>query len=374
MDRPEKFCIAPFKAALIDRDGTLLPCCDYMTGEDRSGYAKISELDHWQTVQLVDLRKTTSEGKIDPGCDPYCIAKEKDPKYVNKRKFFNRKYPINDNILDYVEIRLSNYCNLKCTMCGSYASSSLAQEYRDHQQEYQSIGMIVPDEKTVRWWDDPKSLENAKRIVSTVSEIDLTGGEPLMVPETVSILESADPDKISVIRIITNLTKLNQRILDVIKRFKLVEITVSLEGIEEHNDYIRYGSKWSDILENIKIIKQLDNVKFSVNHVLQHTSIFALPRLVEFVRSNNIKLHLHEIYYGSYPEPGVLTLNSADSADVEKFKTWVEQSAGIYRKQLLTWLESYKPDQILHTKFHNYFAMLDQIRGLDFNKTFSPTI
>jgi radical SAM protein with 4Fe4S-binding SPASM domain len=371
MSLPEKFCVAPFKSAVVDRDGTMLPCCEYIPDSDKSKLTKLKNIDRWWKIELEDIRKDMIDGKVNPGCH-HCLTKELNPTYQSHRQYINSKYPNLDvNVeLDVIEIRVSNYCNLKCIMCGSYASSSIAEEYRKYETEYNNIGMVGAWEPTVRWWDDQESLDNLKSILTTVSRINFAGGEPLLVPEVTDILNSLDPSKIKHISMNTNLTRLTISHLEAFKRFDSIDIMVSLEGIKEHNDYIRYGSSWASVEQNIKTLKELSNIKLSITHVLQHTSIFSLPNLIEFSEQHDITLNLTEIYYGSYPSPGVLTVNSALPNHVNWFVAWLTEYDGIYKAQLVNWIKKYEFDNDLHDKFSDYINMLDGIRSNSFTNTF----
>lgn len=372
--RNTKFCVAPFRNAVINTDGLMMPCCDYVNNlATPMPTHTIKEIDEWWVQGLDSLRKDMLEGRINTGCTN-CVAKETNGHYRSERQRLNGRFGLVDDCrLERLEIRVSNYCNLGCIMCGPYASSTLASEYQQHESKYRAIGMIGAYEPTVRWWDDAESISNLKQHLGTITHLSFAGGEPLIVPEVIELLDSVDVDQIKTVQITTNLTRLTDKFLTSIKRFNTISITVSLEGIESHNDYIRYGSNWSGIKNNIGTLKNLNNVDLQINHVLQHTSIFALPQLIEYVDANQMSILLHEVSYNSYPEPGVLGLNSAHPADVAEFKTWLDNYQGIYKRQLVQWIQSYQFDDNLYTKFHAYVTMIDNIRGISFNKTFNPT-
>jgi sulfatase maturation enzyme AslB (radical SAM superfamily) len=358
--------MAPFKTAVIDRDGALLPCCDYMPTESRDKLTKVNNLKQWWTIELEDLRNDLREGRTNSGCH-HCLSKEINHNYLSQRKVINKQYKeLSDQVtdIDSIEIRVSNYCNLKCLMCGSYASSSIAQEYREHEAEYNSIGMTMPYEETVRWWDNFK----LDPILTNVKSVYFSGGEPLLVPEVLDILSALDSN--TNVSINTNLTRVSNKFLDVIEKFKQITIYVSLEGIGHYNDYIRFGSDWAVIDINIKQLLALKNVRLVVNHVLQHTSLFTLPKLINYTDSLGLELILNEVYYGSYPSPGVLTVNSAHPEDVAVFKQWVDSYSGAHKAQLTTWVNTYNFDVTLNAKFTKYIDMLDRIRGCNFTKTF----
>lgn len=371
MTIPINFCMAPFKTAVIDRDGIMLPCCDYMpTLDQRKQMLKVNNIDRWWNIELQVLRQDMINDKINPNCH-YCRKKETNPAYRSGRHQINDQYPNLDytNIqIDSIDIRMSNYCNLKCLMCGSYASSSLADEYKRYESDYNSIGMVMPYEETVRWWDDVKTIDKLKNILVNVKEIKFSGGEPLLVPEIITILDELSPD-ISVY-FTTNLTKVSDKFLTIIKRLKHVNIQVSLEGYGSHNDYIRHGSKWGVIEKNILTLLEYPNVHVGISHVFQHTSLFALPKLLEFVNNLNLEIIIQEIHYESYPSPGVLTINSAHPRDISKFKIWLNSYQGQCKELIDNWIDSYNFDQDLHDKFIKYIDMLDKIRGCNFQETF----
>ena len=144
-----------------------------------------------------------------------------------------------------------------------------------------------------------------------------------------------------------------------------------LEGIGEHNDYIRWPSEWHIIQQNIQTLKsRVPNAQLTINHTLQHTSIYTIQNLIEYAEKNNIMLGMHEVYFGSYPSEGVLTKNSVPLEKMENFRIWLDSYNGKYKSKLNSWLSTYEFDSQLYTKFVSYVTMLDSIRGTNFGKTF----
>ena len=369
-------CIAPFRTAVIDRDGTMLPCCEYMADIEQDNL-KVNQFDIWWESGLDDLRNKMLTGVIDRGCR-HCHTKEKNPEHFGHRQFTNQQFQDqidqvaneSTHALKILEVRFSNYCNLKCLMCGSESSSSITNEYLRHQEKYNKLNVWMDPSPTVRWWENAESLRNFKNIVNDIEIITFTGGEPLIIPEVVELIDQLDCKKIKELQIITNLTRLSDKFLKSIKRFAKVVIRVSLEGINKHNDYIRYGSDWKDIEKNINVLNKLDNVVLSVNHTLQHTSLFTLPNLVEYTDQIKIHISLNEVYHESYPGPGVLSINSANSSDVDEFKDWLEEYQGPFKEKLSWWVDSYVYNDELNRQFRDYINMLDSIRNLNFLETF----
>ena len=80
------------------------------------------------------LRQKMLDGQIDGGCS-YCIKREANG--INRREYHN--YLLDGNYesfqsdyldITFLELRLGNFCNLKCTMCGPYASSQWSAEVK----------------------------------------------------------------------------------------------------------------------------------------------------------------------------------------------------------------------------------------------------
>ena len=96
-DEPKTFCKAPFKTAVIDTGGELLPCCEFMTNESPIAPYKLNYADDWMFNEwwekgLDPLREKMLKGEVDPGCK-YCISKEKITGITSQRTGINEFIP-----------------------------------------------------------------------------------------------------------------------------------------------------------------------------------------------------------------------------------------------------------------------------------------
>ena len=62
-------------------------------------------------------------------------------------------------------------------------------------------------------------------------------------------------------------------------------------------------------------------------------------------------------------------MSSADISDVNSLKKWLSTINNPKVKVVDNWLKTYKFDERLHSRFKQYFAMLDEVRGTDFAMT-----
>lgn len=387
-DRPEKFCKAPFKTAVIDTDGTLLPCCEFMSHKSKLAPYKLNNNNTWMFEQwwkkgLDPLRESMLKGKIDPGCE-HCISKEKNPNIRSLRKLTNLKvaepyeqiknnYKKNDKEREYpkyIELRLGNYCNLKCIMCGPYASSSILAEYKQYKNKYNKFG-VDSNYKIDHWWEQDHNKKIVSDLISNAKEICFGGGEPFMSPILIDVLKTIDSNIF--ITFNTNMTRFTDTIIDMLKKFKKINIESSIDGIGEHNNYLRNGSKWDVICSNIKKLKALNNINLEISYLLQHTSLYTMKNVIEFINEMDLEINFNEVYNGSVDGSGHLTINSASIDDINNFKTWFNSCSFKQKNTVQTWLDGYKPNTNLHNRFKDYVKMLDSIRGTDFIKTFNPS-
>ena len=108
-----------------------------------------------------------------------------------------------------------------------------------------------------------ENFDDIDNILKTLSELTLAGGETLAIPKYYELMDHIIGLGVSrniKLIIITNATLVptidEMTILDYIPYFKSVNFLVSIEFWGEKNDYLRYGSKWQDIVNNVKLFKE----------------------------------------------------------------------------------------------------------------------
>ena len=62
--------------------------------------------------------------------------------------------------------------------------------------------------------------------------------------------------------------------------------TVSMDGTGDLLEYIRWGSKWDQIVKNLDTVNNLPNVHLRVNHVTMWYNVLALPKTLDFLYGN----------------------------------------------------------------------------------------
>lgn len=367
-----KSCVLARHGLSIETSGNLLPCCQFRERpHDGHKSYTIRDYSQWR-VEMDSLAADLDAGIEDPRC--YQCWYDENLGYSSLRTTSNKRHGDAANTDPWhVEFKLGNFCNLRCIMCSPYSSSSIWSEFIQNKAEYNSVGVnwsVASSEH--KWWDSDAFKEFYLKVLPTVTYLHFTGGEPFMVPGLVDILSSVpDPPAVELL-FVTNMTTINDATLLLLKKFKSVNFVISLEGTGKQNDYIRFGSDFLTIEDNLKKVKSVLNEKLElgVNHTFQHTSIYSLPALIDWCCIQNIKLH-----FSLHGGEEYMRINSVPPADMSRFKDQIEQSLTVkpdVKSYVLNVIKDYHYDSELNDKFRQYTNMIDSIRGNNYNLTFDP--
>jgi len=363
------YCSLPFRGMQIDTNGTLQPCCLYDT---RRGYKDYSvyQIDEWWNNYANELRQKVLNDELDPGCAT-CFGSEAVEHRLRpmSNKFFNYTTKTSATPESLV-IRFGNICNLKCLMCHPDCSSQIEQENKKFKiypvtTKRSNFNLNKSGEN---WWEDQEQLEKIIKIIDRARVVDFAGGEPLIIPALNTILENISTNVH--VSITTNLTRLSERTLELCKKFKNIRIQVSLDGVGKHHEYIRWGSCWEDIDQNIQRIIKTENIQLTFNCLLQHTSVFTWPSLWKYLEPYNRLIVVTAVYSKSLG--GIINSDSVSPMDMENFVNWHRENSTPYDEIINQWINSYKFDLKKHINYKKYIEKLDAIRGRDYDSTFNP--
>ena len=368
-------CILPFSGMQIDTDGRISPCCMYKNEFDpEHKIYKIDEYHEYWTVDAPRIQKEFLNGGYAKGCDT-CFDTENDitsdlryNSTKNYSEFYQTETP------QWLDLRFGNYCNLKCIMCHGNLSSQIHLEQHANYEKFDLIGINPVEFKQLAWWDDPEIFGTVLGVVKQATYISFSGGEPLLNKQLYQILDAADPNV--VISFNTNLTSLTDKHIEAFKKFKTIIIQVSLDGTNQHHEYIRYGSKWPVIEDNIFKLLKFKNIKVGITYLLQHTSIYTFPDFYSFVKQFSHqdvhKIGISTVYSQSVGGQDMMTINSVLPEEVDRFRQWIVENLNDYQDIICQWLDMYKFNPVAHQKFKDYVLLLDQLRGCNFRDTFNP--
>ena len=186
--------------------------------------------------------------------------------------------------------------------------------------------------KKEQWFKNEKIKNKLfDHISENITELCIIGGEPTLISEFYELMEKCYKDntlKHKNITLVTNLTNTNPKMTDWLLAVNSWRIWASVDGLGERTEYIRYPSKWENILKNLEFYKKL----------LQGTK-------------NNITL-----------SPAVQLLNIDQIDDIIKW--WTEFAGGELNENFqFTWLSS-----VWYPKMLNYDVAPISYKKLIYNK------
>jgi MoaA/NifB/PqqE/SkfB family radical SAM enzyme len=157
----------------------------------------------------------------------------------------------------YFDLRFDNLCNLKCVICFAYASSRIENDdvHRAWTGEEQIERTPNRFDNAQKWVRSTLLFEELRDIGSEVKYIQLAGGEPFMSDlalRWLAHLGETGGAKHVTLKVFTNLNTLNDRIIELLTPFRFIDMTLSIDAVDEVYEYVRYPGKWDVVLKNAK--------------------------------------------------------------------------------------------------------------------------
>ncbi len=160
----------------------------------------------------------------------------------------------------YADIRLGNTCNLTCRMCGPGASRLWVEHVNKVMPGTHQLSAELLASYRDNNWVKRQSVEwLLSQSLDSIESLHFAGGEPLIIPEMVELLElCVESGRASEIELSynTNLTVLPEKVTRYWPHFRSVAVLCSIDGYAAVNDYIRRPSKWKDIDRNLHLLDE----------------------------------------------------------------------------------------------------------------------
>ncbi len=292
------YCSALWNHQMIDPIGRIKPCCRFDGNESPDHNIKdITIQEAFHSDFQNDIRTKTSAGERVPGCIR-CYQEEDSGKRSLRQRL--NAHPKNQNltepVISFLELSLSNDCNLMCRMCDSRYSRKMF----DEEVEYR--GKARAPEKYMSI-----SLDEIYELLPTITYLKFTGGEPMLIKAHWDLLEYAvehDYAKNITLNYSTNATVYPKpRIVDTWSSFDAVEVALSLDSInKQENEYLRHGTKQEQVLVNIDkycSIRNNVNLNLMCRPTITIYNAYHLPETLDYLTSKDISTNPTHL---TYPE------------------------------------------------------------------------
>ena len=339
-------CKAPW-TSIAYQPTHLAPCCLYEHGENDNKQLDITDL-------FTDIKEDFLKGKVPVGCNKCSHAHSNNmPAYYKSFDLYETDFKTSN--IQEINIKANNFCNLACRSCGPHFSSKWEKEFNKN--------IIITKDNNV--------LNNINLLdFSKLKKIVFAGGEPSLTDEHVAVLNKLLEEKNTdvSIRIATNIHVLeykNHDLLALWSSFPNLVLHLSVDAVGDHASYIRSGTDWDLVVENLK---KIINHKIScyVNVTVSAMNIWFLEDTVEFLTTQS---GISDIRFTLLQEPDILNIRVIPSKYKEQVNKILDRC--IEKKMKLQSIKDYLNSGNLDNLWEHfliYNLMLDATRSEAFFK------
>lgn len=293
----DKFCSYPFHSVVIENgvsSPVMRPCCRYQIKTKADSAAE-----YFNSDEMKDLRRYFLEDptKLPAGCS---VCEQHEQKGLqsfrqNTQDYFSHNTDVVEPKLRYYSINIGWACNMSCYMCDPGVSSGVAEEHK-------TMGLIKKIPK----------LKNTSNFLATISDIDsdtelnFINGEFFIDANADRLLDIAI-ERGCRLSFTTNCSQVTEAQLEKLQRLKDKSIGVSIDGVGQLYDIMRYPSNWDNF--NANLIKLRPSV-FSLRMVAQNLNVFGMLDVMQFGYKNKLNTEINLVQDKSW-----LLFDSLDDAD-----------------------------------------------------------
>lgn len=288
-----------------------------------------------------------------------------------------------------LDLRFGNLCNQKCIMCspqhsnlwyddwvaigygapqynrkrGIYKKGEVKtfEFYKDEHGRTRMTG-IEPWWETERWWN------MFDEIAPNLRYIYFTGGEPLIVPamqKCLDILIERGFAKDIQLRFDTNLSVINQKIIDKFKHFKDIFLCVSVDDTHERYNTIRFPGNYDKLISNIYKLKENGINIHYISTCVGLASPYSVKRISDLARELGVDTYFRFLEgpnwldIRNYPKEAKLEIieNLKGYSDDPLYNKWAKGEIHLLQKYM-----DYSEEKHLK-EFIRVMDILDKQRG-----------
>jgi organic radical activating enzyme len=299
-----------------------------------------------------------------------------------------------------LDLRFGNLCNQKCIMCSPQHSNQWyddwvaigygdpqynrgkgvykkgqAKEFEFFKDEHGRTKMkgIEP------WWESERWWNLFDKLAPNLQYIYFTGGEPLIVPQMQECLDKLIERgfaKNIQLRYDTNLSVVNQKVIDKWKHFKNIFLCISVDDTYERYNTIRFPGNFEKIENNIKQLKENGIDIHYISTCVGIASPYSVQRIYEFGKKYNIETNFRFLEgpnwldIRNYPREAKLEIikNLEEYSDDPEYTKWARAEIRLLKKYM-----NYSEEKHLK-EFIRVMDVLDKQRGTNWRNALPDVV
>jgi sulfatase maturation enzyme AslB (radical SAM superfamily) len=315
----------------------------------------------WTNPKLFPLREINKKNQWDNGCYQ-CQSNEAagiESFRSGTLKMFGKKETLSGP--QRLDLLFDIGCNLACRSCGPRESTYWQKHLIDN-----NISFIAPS---------PHS--KIDQVIKALHALDLThlelvvfcGGETLLgsgywtVAEEITKLCPHAKEKITLSFQTNGTQEIQQKYYELIEKFNLIKLNISLDGIGQQFEYLRWPASWNQVTDNIFRLRETlpFNTMFLIEETVSIFNLFYRNKLEMWAKNNFKTNRLGDVIdHTSHNAHGIFNLTNITqeyyTALPDKLKLLIPKS----------WTENPQQIEIMLKEM----AKFDQIRKQDWTKIF----
>jgi hypothetical protein len=264
-----------------------------------------------------------------------------------------------------LELSPNRYCNLKCRMC----SPEFSTRWREDLPKLKQMGNVVNDFYYQSFTAPRANIASLIPHLDSLTDLNLKGGEPLLDPDIrnfLALLVKTGRARRIRIRMVTNGTIFDEKLIDLIKEFQEQAIVVSVDAADPLFRYIRHGKfRAADVLENIHRFERAGLPFFGIQTAFSIYNMLSFERMVRmFAPALDVFMisHVQSLPLNVQFAPDPLRRLAAGRIQALLHKRWPQITRASFTN-LIRILNSGKYDAQQWADCRNFTRGLDRIRG-----------
>ena len=329
-----------------------IPCCLYKGRDKQEFVPNISDLMDNPTSNAIRERFKGDWKR--PECID-CIMNESMDKKSKRLRSLKRGNK--DGVVRW-DIRPGNTCNLKCVMCNPWNSS----KWYEDVDVFKKYSTNIINEANSRPRENIDWNYIYEHSIDKAEFIYIAGGEPFYMKSCQEFLDKLSQHewnrKNTEIQIQTNGVSNTDKFLEILKRFKRLSFSISIDGWGSVNELIRYPTKQKTLEAHTKQLIDLNCMYLFFNITVQALNLPNIDKLTRKIKEHwNGRYDIHKLTV-----PKHLAVNCLKPRVVEQVLDTTEVP------ELKTFYKDYAFDQDRNIQMKNFLRDLDRKRGTDSRK------
>jgi len=376
----DTFCSMAWDHQFIDPTGRVKPCCrfaeKFRPKDNNLNQKSLSEVFYGDFMN--DVRDKMMKGEQVEGCIRCYQEEAAGKRSLRERYHDNKDLPI-DKLVDidnpkigWIELAISNDCNLACRMCDSRYS------WKWFKEEQEIFG------KTYNEVEKSKSdIANIYPFIDNLVHVKFTGGEPLMTKDQWILVDKllAERDCSEIfLNYSTNCTIMpKERWVEKWSKFKQVEFALSFDSAnKQESEYIRWPADYETteaVTKRFLELKKSHGFNVLLRSTISLLNVWYMPESMEWWWEHDEGLRIMNPTHLTYPEILCVTVlpEHIKKRVTQKFEDYQSKSQNVKINNALEYIKNFmnsKDDSNLLPQLQKYIEGTDKYRGQNFFESY----